>query len=93
MKLSIYNIESKIEEWLLIFNSKTSGILFLNDEYAIEYDKLKNDCNDCKKEDLIKEMKRCGMLVPDSTLEAEKVIVENNVNKYAHNIDFTIATI
>ena len=37
-------------------------------------------------------MKRCGMLVPDSTLEAEKVIVENNVNKYAHNIDFTIAT-
>lgn len=92
MKLSIYNIESKIEEGLLIFNSKTSGILFLNDEYAIEYDKLKNDCNDCKKEDLIKEMKRCGMLVPDSTLEAEKVIVENNVNKYAHNIDFTIAT-
>ena len=48
MKLSIYNIESKIEEGLLIFNSKTSGILFLNDEYAIEYDKLKNDCNDCK---------------------------------------------
>lgn len=47
MKLSIYNIESKIEEGLLIFNSKTSGILFLNDEYAIEYDKLKNDCNDC----------------------------------------------
>ena len=92
MKLSIYNIESKIEEGLLIFNSKTSGILFLNDEYAIEYDKLKNVCNDCKKEDLIKEMKRCGMLVPDSTLEAEKVIVENNVNKYAHNIDFTIAT-
>lgn len=37
MKLSIYNIESKIEEGLLIFNSKTSGILFLNDEYAIEY--------------------------------------------------------
>lgn len=28
MKLSIYNIESKIEEGLLIFNSKTSGILF-----------------------------------------------------------------
>lgn len=43
MKLSIYNIESKIEEGLLIFNSKTSGILFLNDEYAIEYDKLKNE--------------------------------------------------
>ena len=28
------------------------------------------------------------MLVDDSTEELSKVIVENNVNKYAHNIDF-----
>lgn len=92
MKLSMYNIETKTKDGLLIFNTVTSGILLLNEEYTLEYEKLKIDDGKCQKDDLIKEMIRCGMLVDDSTEELSKVIVENNVNKYAHNIDFTIAT-
>lgn len=75
MKLSMYNIETKTKDGLLIFNTVTSGILLLNEEYTLEYEKLKIDDGKYQKDDLIKEMIRCGMLVDDSTEELSKVIV------------------
>lgn len=45
MKLSMYNIETKTKDGLLIFNTVTSGILLLNEEYTLEYEKLKKEVN------------------------------------------------
>lgn len=49
MKLSMYNIETKTKDGLLIFNTVTSGILLLNEEYTLEYEKLKIDDGNVKK--------------------------------------------
>lgn len=56
MKLSKFNIEKILDEGLLIYNSYSSGVLFLNEEYKEAYYAIKNQ--NFYKEDLVNELKK-----------------------------------
>lgn len=62
MKISKFNTEFELENGLLIYNSITSDVLFLNKDYSRSYFDLK-DTGSCDKEDLIKGLTGAKMLV------------------------------
>ena len=41
MKLSTFNIEKEIPDGIIVYNTFSSGVLFLNNEYKNEYLNLK----------------------------------------------------
>lgn len=91
MKKSMFNIEQEVEDGLLIYNTLSSGILFLNEIYTKEYEKIDRGINNIKP-DLINELERGKMLVEDSLDEVGFVKFINNSSRMDDNgVGITIA--
>lgn len=91
MKLSMFNEESKTENGLLIYNSATSGIILLNEEYTKKYQQIKEGADISQYQDLIAQLEKCGMLVDDSIDEVSEVKIKSRIVQHSNEIDFTIA--
>lgn len=91
MKLSMFNEESKTENGLLIYNSATSGIILLNEEYTKKYEQIKEGADIPQYQDLIAQLEKCGMLVDDLIDEVAEVKIKSRIVQYSNEIDFTIA--
>ncbi|WP_429948495.1 hypothetical protein IGJ55_003018 [Enterococcus sp. AZ170] len=90
MKLSKFNIEKILDEGLLIYNSYSSGVLFLNEEYKEAYYAIKNQ--NFYKEDLVNELKKGSMLVEDNMDEIGSIKFNNNLIRSNENsLSLTLA--
>ena len=91
MKLSTFNIEKEIPDGIIVYNTFSSGVLFLNNEYKNEYLNLKKG-KKCNKKDLEKELTKGSMLVSDEVDEVSQLKVLNNATRFnTQGISFTIA--
>lgn len=89
--LSKYNITTKIDDKLVIYNTFTNGVLSLNQEYADAYNELVNN-NKCLKKDLVNELQKGGMIVQDNLNELQKMMIINKISSYDSNsLSLTIA--
>ncbi|WP_101773314.1 radical SAM/SPASM domain-containing protein [Peptostreptococcus faecalis] len=80
MKLSRFNIEYKVDEGLIIYNSLSSGILLLEEKDILEYNKLKE--NKCYSKELKKELLKGNMLVDNDINEHEYIKFISTSNRY-----------
>jgi len=81
----MFNVETPIDDGMLIYNSLTSGILFLNAEYTEEYFKFKNE-NKCQRQDLKNTLEKGQMIVDDDIDEVGMIKFFNNHARYDDNI-------
>ncbi|UNT57323.1 radical SAM/SPASM domain-containing protein [Lysinibacillus capsici] len=85
MKLSKFNIEEELGDNLVIYNSLSSGILMLNEEYSNSYKTFKKT-GVCDRNDLIAEFKRGGMIVDDDINEVEALNVASLNSRFNTNV-------
>lgn len=85
MKLSMFNVETHIDDGLLIYNSLTSGILFLNNKYKLDYLRLKNE-NKNLRQDLKDALEKGRMIIENDVDELGMVKVFNNSARFDDSI-------
>lgn len=91
MYLSKYNIIKEIDNETLIYNTKSAGVLKLNNEYARELENLKNN-KKCNKEDLMEALKQGAMLVDDNIDEDDLLKIQHSIAKLDNqSLGLTIA--
>ena len=91
MKLSMFNVETIIDDGLLIYNSLSSGILFLNNEYGEDYLKLKTS-SECEREDLINGLEEGRMIVEEDVDEPGMIKFFNDNARFDDNyLSLTLA--
>lgn len=91
MKLSMYNVETPIDDGLLIYNSLSSGVLFLNSDYSKDYIKIK-EIKECPREDLQSALEKGRMIVKDDVDEVGMVKYSNNRARFDDNsLSLTLA--
>ncbi len=94
MKISLFNIEKDVDEGKLIYNTISSGILFLDSEKAEEYEYLKNlDFINQDDSDLKRELRKGHMIIDDYLDEIELIKYVSNSARYDKDyLGLTIAT-
>lgn len=94
MKISAFNIERDVDKGKLIYNTISSGILFLDGEKIEEYESLKNSkFIDKTNTDLKRELIKGNMLVDDFLDEVELIKYISNSARYDKDyLGLTIAT-
>lgn len=94
MKISVFNIERDVDKGKLIYNTISSGILFLDGEKIEEYESLKNSkFIDKTNTDLKRELIKGNMLVDDFLDEVELIKYISNSARYNKDyLGLTIAT-
>lgn len=91
MNLSKFNIEKEIPDGIIVYNTFSSGVLFLNNDYKKEYLNLKKN-NVCNKADLERELIKGDMLIPNEVEEIAQLKVMSNASRFAtKGSTFTIA--
>lgn len=81
MKFSQFNIEHKIENNILLYNTFSSGILLIEEEDLNEYKNIKLDID--KNESLLKkELIKGNMIVEDSLNEVDLIKYYSNILRY-----------
>ncbi|WP_346848757.1 radical SAM/SPASM domain-containing protein [uncultured Clostridium sp.] len=89
--LSKYNIVRKLNNKLIIYNTLTSGVLALNEEYESAFNDIVNK-GTTKKSDLLEELKKGEMIISDDTDEFNRMLVLNKMTSYNTNsLTLTIA--
>lgn len=93
MSVSKFNIYRESEEELFIYNTLSGGILHLNSEYKSKFEKLQKDpFYEEKVPDLVENLKKGKMLVPEDINEVEMVIAQSNILRYSDKVySLTIA--
>ncbi|MEG0249554.1 MAG: SPASM domain-containing protein [Peptostreptococcus sp.] len=83
MKLSKFNIEHKIKEGLLLYNTLTSSIVLLENDDISKYNNLKSSDEFPRTHiDLINELIDGGIIVSDNFNEFEYIKYINTVSRY-----------
>ncbi|WP_373215437.1 radical SAM protein [Peptostreptococcus anaerobius] len=89
-KISKFNIECPSENGILIYNTFSSGVLSLNEEYSNEYSNLKK-YGTCRK-DLFNELCNGSMLIDKNTNEVSKINILSKSERFSTNcLSLTIA--
>ena len=88
MKLSRYNIISKIDNKHILFNSRTCALAELNEQGLNLLEDIKQGCFYDEKydSDLVANMKRVGGIVSDDINELDQICYMNNVTKYSSKV-------
>lgn len=87
MKLSKFNIYRECDGEIFIYNTLSGGILHLNQEYSVKFNKIRRDLEyPIEFEDLIKNLEKDQMLIPDSLDESEAVIMHSNIQRYSSSV-------
>lgn len=91
MKLSRYNIEKWEDNKLLLYNTITSSILELEEEYAEAYKEIKT-FGECKKSDLTEALITGGMLIEEDKEEFKELLIRNKMERFSDSaLTLTIA--
>lgn len=91
MKLSMFNTTESVEDGLIIYNSRSGGVLGLNKEYRVKYESIsRGRMEGC--EDLVQQMQLGEMLVDDDCDELAQIAVLSRAARFASNtLNLTIA--
>lgn len=94
MKFSTFNIEKNVDGGKLIYNTMSSGILFVEDKKIKEFEKLKNsNCIDIVNSDLKNELIKGKMIIKEDLNELELIKYISNSARYnKDSLGLTIAT-
>lgn len=83
MKFSTFNIEKNVDGGKLIYNTMSSGILFVEDKKIKEFEKLKNsNCIDIVNSDLKNELIKGKMIIKEDLNELELIKYISNSARY-----------
>lgn len=93
MKFSSFNIEKDIPDGKIIYNTMSSGILFLDPQNVEEYNILKKSEIENIDSDLKTELKKGKMIVDSNLDEIELIKYMSNASRYdKRSLGLTIAT-
>lgn len=91
MKLSQFNAVRKSDEGYLVMNTRSNGILSLNPEYALKFEKVEQ-LDFTGSEDLVAELEKGGMLIDDQRAEYEELMLQSRAARFANaSLGLTIA--
>lgn len=91
MKLSNFNLETKKGDNTIVYNSLSSGVLMLNEEYTKKFNDIKNNRLDGN-EDLVNELTKGKMLIQDDIDELKLIKLFNLMQRFdTRGLSLTIA--
>lgn len=91
LKPSRFNVVEKLGDGVIVYNSLSAGVLRLNPEYAASFESLAQT-GTCDREDLVRELMRGNMAVPDSVDEVGMLKVHHMAQRYdTSTLSLTIA--
>lgn len=91
MKASRFNVVHEVGDKTYIYNTNSAGVLSLNPEYAAAFSEL-TETGHCPKEDLLAELKRGAMAVPEEIDELEALRARSLMDRFhTQSLNLTIA--
>lgn len=93
MKESKFNVFKYRENGMLIYNTYSGNVLYLNKTYSEKYQKAKaKKFKDENFSDLIENLKKGRMIIPDTVNENELILATNKIARFSNTIQrYTIA--
>ncbi|UYP01303.1 SPASM domain-containing protein [Oceanotoga sp. DSM 15011] len=82
MKFSKYNITKEVKDGCLIYNSKNSSLLLLNNKYKKEFEILKENELLIGNMELLENLKKGEMIIEDFIEEEDLIELKNKILKY-----------
>ncbi len=87
MKNSKYNIYRHKNDDLFIYNTMSGGVLHLNQEYHEKFKKISADSSyEEQFPDLVENLIKGRMLVPEDVDETEAVIIQSNILRFSEKV-------
>lgn len=91
LKESRFNVIKPRDNGILIYNTYTGTILYLNDEYSKQYQIAKEKGFE-EESELVENLKKGKMIVPENIDENEMLLVSNRISRFSDAIkNYTIA--
>lgn len=93
MKISRFNVIKKEEDYMFIYNTLSSSILRLNEEYSAQFNDAlaSNDFNNIRA-DLRENLIKGHMILENDISELDYITMLHNINRFSSNsINYTIA--